>query len=82
MYLSIFSVHIVYMDLPDAIPSVLYYAVPGWCRPQNDGPGLRAYSLMLYAQALIAAGRADYVTQYLWTGSGDKNGGAIKVRTA
>lgn len=53
----------------------------GWCRPQNDGPGLRAISLMIYANTLIAAGKMDYVKKYLWTGSSSVyNGGAIKVR--
>eukprot|EP00428_Durinskia_dybowskii_P064609 CAMPEP_0170364694 /NCGR_PEP_ID=MMETSP0117_2-20130122/5512_1 /TAXON_ID=400756 /ORGANISM="Durinskia baltica, Strain CSIRO CS-38" /LENGTH=509 /DNA_ID=CAMNT_0010619215 /DNA_START=1 /DNA_END=1530 /DNA_ORIENTATION=- len=50
-----------------------------WCRPQNDGPGLRATALILAANSLIAAGEKDYVTQYLWTGDNSKyNGGAIK----
>lgn len=50
-----------------------------WCRPQNDGPGLRATTLIMAAQNLIAAGEQDFVKQYLWTGS-DSNihGGAIK----
>jgi glucoamylase len=51
----------------------------GWCRPQNDGPGLRAYALILAANQLIAAGETAYVQQYLWTGNqGSYNGGAIK----
>eukprot|EP01035_Chromulina_nebulosa_P040951 gene40951-55347_t len=50
-----------------------------WCRPQNDGPGLRATALMLAADSLIAAGEMSYVQQYLWTGDKNKyNGGAIK----
>jgi glucoamylase len=50
-----------------------------WCRPQNDGPGLRASALMMYADTLLGSGRGDYVTEYLWTGDGsDRNGGAIK----
>ena len=47
----------------------------GWCRPQTDAPGLRATTLSLYANVLIAAGHTDVVQRYLWTG----NGGAIKV---
>eukprot|EP00604_Paraphysomonas_vestita_P001615 CAMPEP_0174822320 /NCGR_PEP_ID=MMETSP1107-20130205/14978_1 /TAXON_ID=36770 /ORGANISM="Paraphysomonas vestita, Strain GFlagA" /LENGTH=338 /DNA_ID=CAMNT_0016040921 /DNA_START=553 /DNA_END=1566 /DNA_ORIENTATION=+ len=50
-----------------------------WCRPQNDGPGLQATTLMMFADTLIANGQSDYVKQYLWTG--DSNvyyGGAIK----
>lgn len=50
----------------------------GWCRPQTDGPGLRATTLSLYADVLIAAGRTDLVKQYLWTGSSSYNGGAVK----
>jgi glucoamylase len=50
-----------------------------WCRPQNDGPGLRATSLMIAAQSLIDAGEMEYVKQYLWTGDDTiLNGGAIK----
>lgn len=51
----------------------------GWCRPQNDGPGLRATSLIIAANSLIADGQTDYVKEYLWTGDSSKyNGGAIK----
>lgn len=51
----------------------------GWCRPQTDGPGLRATTLSLYADVLIAAGQTDYVKKYLWTGSSSSyHGGAIK----
>ena len=50
----------------------------GWCRPQTDGPALRAATLSLYAQVLIAAGKTDAVKQYLWTGSSSYNGGAVK----
>lgn len=50
-----------------------------WCRPQNDGPGLRATSLIIAANSLIANGQSDYVKQYLWTGDSNKlHGGAIK----
>jgi len=46
-----------------------------WCRPQNDGPGLRAISMMIYADLADE----DYVKQYLWTGDESQyNGGAIK----
>jgi glucoamylase len=48
----------------------------GWCRPQNDGPGLRAISLIQYATKQGAA--SSEVTQYLWTGDESKyHGGAI-----
>mmetsp|Transcript_30110 Transcript_30110/g.32819 ORF Transcript_30110/g.32819 Transcript_30110/m.32819 type:complete len:507 (+) Transcript_30110:78-1598(+) len=51
----------------------------GWCRPQNDGPGLRATSLIIAAQSLIKQGETQYVKDNLWTGSSsNKNGGAIK----
>lgn len=51
----------------------------GWCRPQNDGPGLRATTLMIAAQNLISSGQSDYVSEYLWTGDNSvKHGGAIK----
>ncbi len=49
----------------------------GWCRPQNDGPGLRAITLVHYAQELIAAGNKAYVQQNLF-GPSAPNGGAIK----
>lgn len=52
---------------------------PLWCRPDTDGPGLRAYSLILAAIQLIAGGESGYVQQYLWTGNqSNYNGGAIK----
>lgn len=51
----------------------------GWCRPQNDGPGLRATALMIFADELIARNQTSYVSEYLWTGSSSKyHGGAIK----
>lgn len=31
----------------------------GWCRPQTDGPGLRANSLSLWGQILIKNGQSD-----------------------
>jgi glucoamylase len=50
-----------------------------WCRPQNDGPGLQATSLIMAAHSLMAQGETDYVKQYLWTGDANKyHGGAIK----
>jgi len=50
-----------------------------WCRPQNDGPGLQAISLMLFAYELIARGEMDYVKTYLWTSNSNSYlGGAIK----
>jgi glucoamylase len=49
----------------------------GWCRPQNDGPGLRAISLMIYANSLGTD--SDIVKNLLWTGDSNvNNGGAIK----
>lgn len=50
-----------------------------WCRPQTDGPALRAKTLMAYADKLNAIGKSSEVKQYLWTGSDSSyNGGAIK----
>eukprot|EP01127_Copromyxa_protea_P012578 TRINITY_DN3302_c0_g1_i1.p1 TRINITY_DN3302_c0_g1~~TRINITY_DN3302_c0_g1_i1.p1 ORF type:complete len:503 (+),score=114.35 TRINITY_DN3302_c0_g1_i1:19-1527(+) len=49
-----------------------------WCRPQTDGPGLRATTLILHANKLIQSGDIAFVKQYLWTGSSTLNGGAIK----
>jgi len=47
----------------------------GWCRPQNDGPGLRAIAFMIYADTASA----DTISSKLWTGdSSVYNGGAIK----
>ncbi len=37
------------------IPSGVPYT-GGWCRPQNDGPGLRAMALAQYASILHAEG--------------------------
>ena len=53
----------------------------GWCRPQTDGPGLRATTVMTYANNLLAqsSNNMGYIKQYLWTGNPDLyNGGAIK----
>ena len=50
-----------------------------WCRPQNDGPGLRATSLIIFANTLSNNNETDYIKSNLWTGNdNDKNGGAIK----
>eukprot|EP00005_Dracoamoeba_jomungandri_P013781 CAMPEP_0174267976 /NCGR_PEP_ID=MMETSP0439-20130205/35697_1 /TAXON_ID=0 /ORGANISM="Stereomyxa ramosa, Strain Chinc5" /LENGTH=501 /DNA_ID=CAMNT_0015355839 /DNA_START=92 /DNA_END=1593 /DNA_ORIENTATION=- len=49
----------------------------GWCRPQTDGPGLRAITLINFAEALIANNDSSFVSQYLWT-NGPFNGGVIK----
>ncbi|RYZ83759.1 MAG: hypothetical protein EOP06_19340 [Proteobacteria bacterium] len=39
-----------------------------WGRPQNDGPALRALTLMRYARALIAEGKKDFVDKELYSG--------------
>jgi glucoamylase len=39
-----------------------------WGRPQNDGPALRALTLMRYARALIAEGKKDFVVKELYNG--------------
>lgn len=53
----------------------------GWCRPQNDGPGLRAIALIDYATALLAKDKSKIQSLNLWqTSSKDGaagNGGAI-----
>lgn len=50
-----------------------------WCRPQNDGPGLRATTLMYTAGNFMKMGLNGYVKEYLWTGDSSKyHGGAIK----
>jgi len=50
-----------------------------WCRPQTDGPALRARTLIKYAAQLGKVGKSDAVKAYLWTGDANKyNGGAIK----
>lgn len=73
--------HLLCVILSDVFISILQLCMhAGWCRPQNDGPGLRATTLMMYANSLFANGRASYVTNYLWTGDNNKyKGGAIKV---
>ena len=58
------------------IPSGQPYPGP-WCRPQTDGPGLRAITLIHYADALEAAGHGAAVNASLWTGNASLNGGAI-----
>lgn len=51
----------------------------GWGRPQTDGPGLRASTLILYANTLLTNGKKDDVLSYLWTNDDSKyHGGAIK----
>mmetsp|Transcript_33419 Transcript_33419/g.93798 ORF Transcript_33419/g.93798 Transcript_33419/m.93798 type:complete len:571 (+) Transcript_33419:58-1770(+) len=51
----------------------------GWCRPQTDGPGLRAGTLSLYALYLINHGGVGFVKDYLYTNnpSDARRGGAI-----
>ena len=56
------------------IPSGAVFA-GAWCRPQNDGPGLRATALLIFAQSLLASGDADdasYLRSQLW--APDNNG--------
>ncbi|KAL1504730.1 hypothetical protein AB1Y20_008508 [Prymnesium parvum] len=55
------------------IPSGAVYD-GAWCRPQNDGPGLRAIALLLFAERLMASGNATeiaYVKSKLWRDSAD-----------
>jgi len=37
----------------------------GWCRPQTDGPGLRANSLSQWGQILITAGQQSYASEHV-----------------
>lgn len=61
------------------LPTPGYPFTGGWCRPQTDGPGLRATTLIQFANALLANQQQSFVQQYLWTGDSSKyNGGAIK----
>ncbi len=39
-----------------------------WGRPQNDGPALRAITLIAFANNLLAEGQANYVRQELYDG--------------
>jgi glucoamylase len=52
----------------------------GWCRPQNDGPSLRAVTLMLFAEQLIQNGQMSFVKQFLWTNDPNVYGGGIIKR--
>jgi len=65
------------VDVKYEIPSGDVFS-GGWCRPQNDGPGLRALSLIKYADILAANGHSDMVDNTLWTGDNNKlHGGLI-----
>ena len=48
------------------LPDGTVFAQP-WCRPQNDGPALRAKTLMQYASNLSDTA---YIRQHLWTADG------------
>ena len=41
----------------------------GWCRPQNDGPALRAMTLSRFAFDLLASGREATVRERLYDGA-------------
>ena len=41
----------------------------GWCRPQNDGPALRASTLIRFANRLLASGQKAYVAKKLYDGT-------------
>lgn len=47
------------------IPSGQVFPGP-WCRPQNDGPGLRSHTLIDYANALSAASMTQEASDDLW----------------
>ena len=40
----------------------------GWGRPQNDGPALRAISMIKFARILLNEGNQDYVLKHLYHG--------------
>jgi len=40
-----------------------------WGRPQNDGPALRAVTMIKFANLLLMSGEQDYVLKYLYHGS-------------
>ncbi|CEK10564.1 glycoside hydrolase family 15 protein [Legionella hackeliae] len=51
-----------------------------WGRPQNDGPALRALTLIRFAHALIKNKEMDYVRTHLYNGGlNPKTMGAIKM---
>ncbi|KAJ3133942.1 glycoside hydrolase 15 protein [Physocladia obscura] len=41
----------------------------GWCRPQNDGPALRATAFINFATQYLAVGGSLATVKALWTGS-------------
>mmetsp|Transcript_81034 Transcript_81034/g.204010 ORF Transcript_81034/g.204010 Transcript_81034/m.204010 type:complete len:546 (+) Transcript_81034:69-1706(+) len=49
-----------------------------WCRPQTDGPALRAKTLSDYALVLLAEGRSDFVKEKIWTEDGSHKGGVVR----
>eukprot|EP01006_Ploeotia_vitrea_P032266 TRINITY_DN64532_c0_g1_i2.p1 TRINITY_DN64532_c0_g1~~TRINITY_DN64532_c0_g1_i2.p1 ORF type:complete len:516 (-),score=19.61 TRINITY_DN64532_c0_g1_i2:46-1593(-) len=49
-----------------------------WCRQQNDGPGLTATALIMYANTLISNDNFDFIKKHLWRVEDDKITGAIK----
>eukprot|EP01130_Rhizamoeba_saxonica_P006169 TRINITY_DN2448_c0_g1_i2.p1 TRINITY_DN2448_c0_g1~~TRINITY_DN2448_c0_g1_i2.p1 ORF type:complete len:236 (-),score=51.77 TRINITY_DN2448_c0_g1_i2:522-1229(-) len=52
--------------------------IGGCCRPQTDGPGLRAIALIQFANDLLTSGDLVYVKENLYTGDTNiKKGGAI-----
>lgn len=46
----------------------------GWCRPQSDGPALRAYTMIMWARQLNQNGQTDYVKQNLWNHNSGRGG--------
>jgi glucoamylase len=40
----------------------------GWCRPQNDGPALRALALIHFANTLLSEGQGSFVKTNLYDG--------------
>jgi len=48
-----------------------------WCRPQTDGPGLRAKTLSQYGLSLLKSNQTDFVMQHLWAANGSSLHGSI-----
>jgi len=51
-----------------------------WCRPQDDGPGLRAKALAEYGRKLLKLGNKSFVEEHLLTGDTKVNKGGIIAR--
>ncbi|RAP38002.1 glucoamylase [Legionella quinlivanii] len=65
--------------MPDSPLASQPYTGP-WGRPQNDGPAIRAITLMRFANSLMADGESNYVREHLYfEGLNPDTMGAIKM---